>query len=568
MGVLLIFCGWAQPDPSEAVLLFRMGAYPEAQVAFERLYRQTKDRLWASYALECLLRQNKLREAERWLTQEQKSQRRSEAWLKAWHGRLALAKGDSTYKDWLALLALPELPSQLYEDLAEVSERVWNAYEWQLRFLEEAQKRSPNPAVYAPLFVRAYEAQGAFAKAWPMWLLTWQGGLISTDSLLRVLARYILDLKLPLDTLELPLLRLYQNQSPPPAYNQLLVRFYLSAGDYEEAFRQARAFYKQTGNCEALYEVAFSAEADASLSTAYRAYEALLLTGETCPYYQEALKRYLALEALVHKPTSTLQKVDSLLRARPGNPALVLEKAHWLLALGQASAVPPLLDTLETPTAGLTAQKYFQLAEAALLSENPTQARLYLLEVESRLPESAWLSTAYYKLAELAFFQGEFELAQTRLRLLKNNTQDDLANDAIELFWLIQDNLKPDTLTEPLRLFALALLSERQQKLNKAWALADSLEKNWKGHVITDDVYWLKSRLALSAQDTAQAKLYLTLLADYPDPESLYRDEALYTLARLSLPEKAIYYYERLLREVPNSLYARLAQHALNELVR
>ncbi len=568
LGVLLASGAWAQPDPSEAVLLFRMGAYAEAQTAFERLYRQNKDRLWAAYALECLLRQNKLSEAERWLVQEQKSQRRSEPWIRAWRGRIALAKGDSSYKDWESILTLPEVPSPLYEDLAEAADRVWGASDWQLRFLEEAQKRSPNPAAYAPLFIRAYEAQGAFDKAWPMWLITWQSGQISTDSLLQILARYRVELHVSLEALELPLMQLYQGQSPPPAYAQVMVRFYLSAQDYEEALRHAKALYKQTGRCEALYEVAFSAEASAALRTAHRAYEALLTVGETCPYYQAALQHYLAVDALLHQPKSALQKVDSLLHTNPGNPALLLEKARWLLALGQASAISSLLDTLKPVTAGLIAQKYFYLAEAALLSENPLQARLYLLEVESRLPESAWLSTAYYKLAELAFFQGEFELAKTRLRLLKNNTQDELANDAIELFWLIHDNLKPDTLTEPLRLFALALLSERQQQLAKAQKLADSLEKGWKGHAITDDVYWLQSRLALATQDTTRAKVYLALLADYPDPESLYRDEALYTLARLSRPEAATRYYERLLREVPNSLYARLARYAVSELAR
>jgi hypothetical protein len=122
---------------------------------------------------------------------------------------------------------------------------------------------------------------------------------------------------------------------------------------------------------------------------------------------------------------------------------------------------------------------------------DPIQARLYLLEVESRLPESAYLSTAYFKLAELAFFQGEFELARTRLRLLKNNTQDELSNDAIELYWLILDNLKPDTLTAPLLLLARALLAERQGNLSLAEELCDTLESQWKGHPVSDDVFWL-----------------------------------------------------------------------------
>jgi tetratricopeptide (TPR) repeat protein len=215
------------------------------------------------------------------------------------------------------------------------------------------------------------------------------------------------------------------------------------------------------------------------------------------------------------------------------------------------------------------AQKYFLLADAALYMGDPIQARLYLLEVESRLPESAYLSTAYFKLAELAFFQGEFELARTRLRLLKNNTQDELSNDAIELYWLILDNLKPDTLTAPLLLLARALLAERQGNLSLTEELCDTLETQWKGHPVSDDVFWLRARLALGRGDTTKARSYLQLLADYPDTESLYRDEALYFLARLARGEaEAARYYERLLREVPNSLYARIAREALGALAR
>ncbi|MCS7298295.1 MAG: hypothetical protein RMK19_09165, partial [Bacteroidia bacterium] len=77
---------------------------------------------------------------------------------------------------------------------------------------------------------------------------------------------------------------------------------------------------------------------------------------------------------------------------------------------------------------------------------------MYLLEIESRLPQSTWQSEVYFQLARLAYFQGEFDLAKTRLRLLKHNTQDDLSNDAIQLFWHIEDNLKPDTLITPLKL--------------------------------------------------------------------------------------------------------------------
>jgi len=562
---------WGQSAASEAVMRFRMGQYEAALPLFQQAYRQTGDKLWASYLLECYLRLENYEAAERWLSQQKKSRSTPDIWLKVWEGRYLLAKGDSArgLALWESTLKIPQADAHIYEDLAEVAARVWGAFEWERRFLYEARGRSRSPFAYAEALIPSLEAERAYAQAWIEWLHLWQGGRIPTDSLLSIAYRYHVQERVPLDSLEIPLLRLYQGTTPPPEYQTLLMRFYLLAEDYAEALRYARAVSRQTGQCEAIYEVGLAAEIASALQIAREAYQEIIRTYPNCPAYEKTIPHYLNVESLLEQPQKVLARVDSLIRVQGARPALLIEAARWLLRTGQAQAVPALLDSLQPPTTGLLAQKYFLLADAALYIGDPIQARLYLLEVESRLPESAYLSTAYFKLAELAFFQGEFELARTRLRLLKNNTQDELSNDAIELYWLILDNLKPDTLTAPLLLLARALLAERQGNLSLAEELCDTLETQWKGHPVSDDVFWLRARLALGRSDTTKARSYLQLLADYPDTESLYRDEALYFLARLARGEaEAARYYERLLREVPNSLYARIAREALGALAR
>jgi len=562
---------WGQSAASEGVMRFRMGQYEAALPLFQQAYRQTGDKLWASYLLECYLRLENYEAAERWLSQQKKSRSTPDIWLKVWEGRYLLAKGDSArgLALWESTLKIPQADAHIYEDLAEVAARVWGAFEWERRFLYEARGRSRSPFAYAEALIPSLEAERAYAQAWIEWLHLWQGGRIPTDSLLSIAYRYHVQERVPLDSLEIPLLRLYQGTTPPPEYQTLLMRFYLLAEDYAEALRYARAVSRQTGQCEAIYEVGLAAEIASALQIAREAYQEIIRTYPNCPAYEKTIPHYLNVESLLEQPQKVLARVDSLIRVQGARPALLIEAARWLLRTGQAQAVPALLDSLQPPTTGLLAQKYFLLADAALYMGDPIQARLYLLEVESRLPESAYLSTAYFKLAELAFFQGEFELARTRLRLLKNNTQDELSNDAIELYWLILDNLKPDTLTAPLLLLARALLAERQGNLSLAEELCDTLETQWKGHPVSDDVFWLRARLALGRSDTTKARSYLQLLADYPDTESLYRDEALYFLARLARGEaEAARYYERLLREVPNSLYARIAREALGALAR
>ncbi len=556
--------GWGQ-DPRTALELFRLGRYSEAYPLFKRLFERERDYLWATYATDCLLQEGKTAEWNRWVQEERRVSRTS-PWATAWEIRAAFLRGDTSASTaWAKLVARPDLPLFVLEALAEVAWRVWGRPDWQRAALLSA--RNQNPHAYAPLLITTYELENRWAAAWTEWVQHAHYQKLPLDTLLFVWRRYRAA-GMPPDSAELPLLQLWQ-QAPSAPAAELLSRFYLSEGDLMEALRYARAALRLGQTCETLYEVAWNAAEKGFFTTASEAFRLLLQTGEKCPYFSLALSRYLEIEALQTRPQQVLQLLDSLLGRHPDHPALQLERARWLLRLHQADSAWVLLERLTPPTPSLLAQKYLLLSQAALQKDDFAQARLALLELESRLPQSTWLSEAYFALGKLAYFQGEFELAKTRLRLLKNNTQDDLANDAIQLFWHIEDNLKPDTLTEPLRLFARAELYRFQGKAQAAQKLLDSLEKTYKGHPITDDVLWQKAQQSLDQGDTTQARVYLQLLADYPDSESLYRDDALYLLGGLARrPAEAAEYYERLLREVPGSLYSRLAQEKLRALAR
>lgn len=556
--------GWGQ-DPRTAVELFRLGRYDEAYPLFKRLFEREKDYLWASYATECLLQQGKTAEWNRWLQEERRSSHQS-PWAAAWEIRAAALKGDTrALESWTKLVSRPDLPLFVLEALSEIAWRVWGQPDWQRAALLAA--RNQNPHGYAPLIITTYELENNWPAAWHEWVQHVYQQKLPLDTLLSVLRRYRAA-GMSADSAEFPLLRLWQSE-PSARVAELLCRVYLAEGDLVEALRYARASFRLGKTCETLYEVAWNAAEKSFFTTALEALRLILQAGEECPYFSSALSRYLEIEALQTRPYQVLRLVDSLLIKHPTNSALQLEKARWLLKLHQPDSVIALLSRLAPPTPSLLAQKYLLLSEAALQKDDFLQARLALLELESRLPQSTWLSEAYFALGKLAYFQGEFELAKTRLRLLKNNTQDDLSNDAIQLFWHIEDNLKPDTLTEPLRLFARAELCRFQGKEQAAWLLLDSLEKAYKGHPITDDVLWQKAQLALEGGDTTRARTYLQLLADYPDSESLYRDEALYLLGEMAgRSAEAAGYYERLLKEVPGSLYSRLVQEKLRALAR
>lgn len=554
-------------DPRPAVELFRMGRYAEAYPQFRRLFERTQDYLWGTYAVECLFQQEKWSEYQRWL-QTEKSRGRTSPWATAWEARRRSLQGDSlAEREWQILLQRTDLALPTIEALAEVAWRVWGRLDWQRTALTAARRLNPLPAAYAETFITSYMQENLLAPAWREWIRLWEVRGLPLDTLFPVLKAY-LDQGLSADSAEAPLLEVWQRAAHPTIVT-LLLRLYLLSDQLAEALRYAKAAFRLERDCRPLYEVGWVAYEKGIFSVALETFRYLLQAGESCPYYSIALTRFAEAEALLRAPEKALQAVDSLFHRMPELLSLRLEKARWLLRTGRADAVFPLLEGVEPPNASALAQKYLLLAEAALQKGDFTRSRLYLLEVESRLAQSTWQSEVYFHLARLAYFQGEFELAKARLRLLKHNTQDDLSNDAIQLFWQIEDNLKPDTLVEPLQAFARAELLRLQNRSAEALALLDSIQKAYRGHPITDDILWFKAQYFLSQRDTAQARTYFILLADYPDTESLYRDEALYLLAETSTsPREARQYYERLLQETPGSLYARIAQEKLQKWAR
>ncbi|MCS7162332.1 MAG: tetratricopeptide repeat protein [Bacteroidia bacterium] len=552
----------AAQDPRAAVALFREGKYEEAYPVFKRLFDKNRDYLWGSYAVECLLRLERWGEYQRWL-QAERSRYRTSPWASAWELRQRSWRGDTlAFREWQNFLRRSDLTIQLLEDLAEVAATVWESPSWQWAALITARQQHPLPAAYAEAIILYYENERKLGQAWEEWVYLWKVRSLPVDTLLQVLARYFASGLSP-EEAEIPLLRVWQ-EVPTASVAYLLAHLYLRAENLREALRFARAAFRLDRDCRSLYEVGWLAHEKGLFSVAAEAFRYLIQIGEACPYYPLALQRYLQVEALLQQPERALTAIDSLLRSAGDSTLLLLEKARWLLQTARAPQAAALLRPLQPTAPAHIVQKNLLLSEAALAENDFIQARLYLLEIESRFPQSTWLSEVYFHLARLAYFQGEFELAKTRLRLLKNNTQDDLSNDAIQLFWHIEDNLKPDTLPAPLQLYARAELSFRQGRSAEALRYLDSLERAYRGHPITDDVLWLRAQHYLGQKDTLQARTYLQLLADYPDSESLYRDDALYLLAQFSrTPHEALRYYERLLRETPGTLYARLAQEKL-----
>ncbi|MGQ9863407.1 MAG: tetratricopeptide repeat protein [Bacteroidia bacterium] len=443
-----------------------------------------------------------------------------------------------------------------------------------IQVLHQLRKVSSQPLLYTERLFPLYEKLGLYREALKELIMRYEQGYPGdpVNVLREKMLQWVTLLADPY-VLEKPLLQAHARNPQDPTYLSWLVDFYLAVGDYAQALIQAKALLRQPStyfSCSDFLGIVEELLARAQYTWAQEGVEFLLRQDVSCSQKEQVFEKWLFLQRLTTSPAQVIRRIDSLMPYYQETAYLLLEKARWLLRAGEIPQASQILQNLTSLPTALVPQKELLISDILILEANYLEARLHLLELENRYPNSYWAYLTNFKLAELAYYQGEFDLAQARLRILKDNVFSDLSNDAIQLYWLIEDNLQPDTLTEPLQLFAMAQLYFLRGYMEKSLHYLDSTEARFKGHPITDDIFWHKYQIYRQLHDTLAMTVYLKLLADYPG-ETLYLDDALFQLGLL-LWEKnraqAIAYWERLVETVPTSLYVRLVRQRLDSMQR
>ena len=112
---------------------------------------------------------------------------------------------------------------------------------------------------------------------------------------------------------------------------------------------------------------------------------------------------------------------------------------------------------------------------------------LYYSQVDKAYKHDVLGHEAKFRRAKISYYQGDFDWAQAQLDVLKKSTAKLIANNAMELALLIQDNLNMDTTTVTMELFAQADLFIYQNKLNEAYEIFDNIIINYEGHSLIDE---------------------------------------------------------------------------------
>jgi tetratricopeptide (TPR) repeat protein len=189
---------------------------------------------------------------------------------------------------------------------------------------------------------------------------------------------------------------------------------------------------------------------------------------------------------------------------------------------------------------------------------------LLYAQVEKSRKDSPTGYEAKLRSAKLSYYNGDFELAQQHLDVLKLATTREIANDAMKLSLLIKDNIGLDTSDFLLRKYAdIELLLFQNNKEQALDSLKQMLE-DYEGSSLTDEILWLSADIYLEMGDFQKSIELLSIIVENYG-EDIFGDDAFFRMAEiydyhLKDIEKSKNLYQGFLSLYPGSIYAAQAR--------
>ncbi len=209
-------------------------------------------------------------------------------------------------------------------------------------------------------------------------------------------------------------------------------------------------------------------------------------------------------------------------------------------------------------------------ADILLFNDEIWEALLYYNQVDKDYKHDILGSEARYRKAKVAFYQNDFDWSKAQLDVLKTSTEKLIANNAMELSLLIQENLNLDTTTFALELYARAELMVYQNRFQQANDLIDDMIDGFPDHLLLDDCLYLKSRIAFEKGEYQKQVALLNKIVDNY-PYDLKADNALYDLGLtyrdyLQDSEKAKEMFKKIFVDYSSSYFATNARKSYRSL--
>lgn len=358
-------------------------------------------------------------------------------------------------------------------------------------------------------------------------------------------------------------------QEPSPYWYELLSWLYVQEKAYNKSFTQEKALYKRNPeSLDRIIELAVTALNDNDGETAKDIFNYILETTQDTSTALTAHQYILEIDTN-NASEKELKRIDEAYNSLfnefgKSDITLPLQLAYGeFLAFHQKdteSATAFLRKSMKLNISEFQEAKVkLLLADILVLQERFNEALIFYSQIQMSLKNSTISQEARFKVAKTSYYKGDFDWAESQLKILKSSTSQLIANDALDLKLLISDNKFEDSLQTALKYYAKADLFAFQNKTDDAITLLDKILEEHKGESITDQTLFQQAKLYENKKQYNKAEAnYQLIIKDWK--EDILADDAHYHLAELynthlAKPDEAKQLYEKIIFEFEDSIY-------------
>ena len=565
-----IFClvASAQVDPGLAKTYFEKGAFEKAALLYKKLLNtQPTNSYYSLKLIECYQQLSQFKAAQNEIEAQLKYSNNPQYIVELGYNyqlQNLLIKAEENYKK--ALERIDAQPNYIYAiaQQFEAHGRIDNAIQAYERGLELA----PNPAFYYQLAV-LHGVQKNIEKMMERFLDYVETNPTYTTQVMRLLAEYISeDASQPYNQLFKNILLKKIQSTPNTLWNQWLSWLYIQQNDYKKAFTQEKAiFRREPESFQGLINLALLTKESKAYKTALIIFEFIIQNATAPRLIIQANTQYLELQLEVSTTDYNVIKASYLKLLdtyKLGVETLDLQVSYAeFLAFydnNPDTAITFLKRALKANLTALASSTLkMKLADILVTQNKFNQALLYYTQIQMRVKNSTLAQEARFKAAKTSYYKGDFDWAETQLKVLKSSTSQLTANDALDLQLLISDHKASDSLHTALKLYAKAEVLTLQNKPTEAISVLESILENHKTDPIIDQTLFAQAQLYESEKMYSKAEAnYVRIITAYKD--DILADDAYFYLAELyrlhlNQPEKAKLNYETIIFNHEDSIH-------------
>lgn len=586
-GILLIvsFGAFAQ-DTDLGMEYMKAGEYEKAKTIFQKLAKNKEiAKVIHKPYLQTLIKLKEWEDAEKFAKKEIKSSDGNAKYITDYARLLELTeKKDEAQKQYnLAIDKVKADETALMELITEFSQN--QQFDLAIQTIEKSREAFKSENKFAVQMAKLYRIEGKIPQMIEEYL---KFGLIAENQEMvqSILQDELKDEK-EIEQLEKVLYAKVQKYPDEAYYSEVLIWHLIQKKEFYKAFVQARALdrrYRKEGI--QVTDLGFLAHQNKDYVNSGKIFEYLIKEYPRNPNYslwrrmlinakEEVIKHVYPINVadirlLISEYTKMLEELGT------NQKTLEAVRSKGLLYAFYLNEKDTAIIVLENAIKMANGDQQFidrcklDLGDIYLLKSEPWEATLIYSQVEKSEKDSPLGYDAKLRNAKLAYFRGDFELSKEVLDILKQATTREIANDAMELSLLIQENTGSDSTEKAMKAYSNAELLLFQNRNEEAINDLNAMEKTFKGDPLEDEIIYLRAMTYLKQGDVEKGVKDLeTIIQKFPI--ELKGDDATYNLAKtyqekLNQPAKAMKLYQELLTKYPGSIYGAEARKRFRNL--